>query len=366
VPDSGAISVKDHGAVGDGRRDDTGALVAALGAALEAEKSLYLPAGVYAVSLPLDWRHEGLHVFGDGRNRSIVRQTGTNRPIILCGEQHQHINDLSFQYAFQAGPDDVGSVGIELFKPCFSVYERLTVFWAHKGIGIHQGDYDSATDAEGGNYAFSNSWRDIEVLGFRASGIDLTAYNRVSTGSVWGNVYVSNAPLGLAEESSTYPVIIKDSDGQIFNQLNIESVVCANSDVLFVQGSNVVINGLHMEEVTLSSWDGALVQAFDAGNTQINMMTVQASTVAGGANNKSVVKVGLNARVRLHGLAMRNRNTIESPVFALMQSLDQSGSFIATEVDLSPFTTPTLGDTGTPRVAVQINEMGMLNPLPPD
>jgi hypothetical protein len=244
-----------------------------------------------------------------------------------------------------------------------SYRRRWTGFWAHKGIGLHQGDYDSATDTAGGNYAFSNTWRDIEILGYRSSGIDLTSYRRASTGSVWENVYVRNGPTGPAENASTYPVFIRDCDEQMFTQLNIESVMCAASDVLFVQGSSVLINGLHLEGITLSQWDGALVQAYDVGNIQINMMTVQGSTFAAGQNNKSVVKVGGNARVRLQGLTLRNSNLIRSPVFALMQSLDQTGTLSATEVDLSAFTVKTVGDTGAAPVTKQINEMTAFTPL---
>jgi hypothetical protein len=257
----------------------------------------------------------------------------------------------------------VRSVAILLYKPSYSLYERLNAFWTHKGIAIAQTDYVSATDSAGGNYAFSNTWRDIEILGYRSSGIDLTSYNRASTGSLWNNVYVRNGPTGPAEDASSFPVIIRNSDEQVFNQLNIESVNCVSSDALLIHGSSAVINGLHLEGIALSHLDGSLVQAYDVGNTLINMMTVQGTTFAANRNNKSIVKVGLGARVRVQGLTLRNNNKIQSAVLALMHSLDQTGTFVATEADLSYFTALTVGDTGATPVAKQVNDMTDFAPL---
>jgi hypothetical protein len=349
------INVKDHGATGNGTTDDLAALNAARDAALTAGLPLYLPKGTYRVSAALDWRKQSLHAYGDGRNVSVIRQTGINQPVVRLGEQHQHIHDLSFQYSAQAAVGHTASVAIELYKPSYCVYERLTTFWAHKGIGFFQGDYNSLTDTGGGNWHFSNTWSDIEVLGFRSKGIDLTAWNRASTGSVWNNIYVRNGPVGPIESSSSYPVHIKGCDEQVFNQLNIEGVTLPSSDAFMSEGSSVVVNGLHFEGVTVGQWDGGLIQAYAAGNTQINMVTIQNDTFVADMNSKSIVKVGSNARVRLQGLTVRNTNTIQSTTFVLMQSLDQTGSFAGTEIDMSYFTAPTFGDGGTVKVAKQIN-----------
>ena len=92
-----------------------------------------------------------------------------------------------------------------------------------------------------------------------------------------------------------------------------------------------MFNGLHYEGVTVTTWDGALIQAHDVGNTAVNVLHAQSVTFGAGQNNKSVAKVGLNARMRIHGLSPGNANTNNSAVFGMMQSIDQTGAFTATD-----------------------------------
>lgn len=70
-----AINVLDYGAVGNGTTDDTAAIQAALDAALDQQKSLYLPRttlgaqGLYRITAPLIVSR-GINIFGDGTNYS--------------------------------------------------------------------------------------------------------------------------------------------------------------------------------------------------------------------------------------------------------------------------------------------------------
>ncbi len=87
--DAGVINVKQYGAVGDGKADDTEALVAAVRFALDREGRyasppfVYLPAGTYRISRPIvgkaaedgwsgGWR-AGLIFWGEDRQRSIIK-----------------------------------------------------------------------------------------------------------------------------------------------------------------------------------------------------------------------------------------------------------------------------------------------------
>lgn len=70
-----AINVLDYGAVGNGTTDDTAAIQAALDAAEDQQKSLYLPRttlgsqGLYRITAPLIVS-SGINIFGDGTNYS--------------------------------------------------------------------------------------------------------------------------------------------------------------------------------------------------------------------------------------------------------------------------------------------------------
>lgn len=74
-PDAGVVNVRDHGAAGDGRTDDTKALRSAMEAAVGGV--LYLPNGVYLVSDRLDWpddaRHAALVLQGQSASGVVIQ-----------------------------------------------------------------------------------------------------------------------------------------------------------------------------------------------------------------------------------------------------------------------------------------------------
>jgi len=70
--DMGAVNVKDYGAKGDGKTDDTQALQRALN---QKNRFVYLPAGTYLVSDTLEWGKPQKRRFlqGAGRNQTVIR-----------------------------------------------------------------------------------------------------------------------------------------------------------------------------------------------------------------------------------------------------------------------------------------------------
>ena len=60
------LNVRDFGATGDGKSDDTDAINAGIGAAYKSGKTLYLPAGTYMISKPIRFTGHGLRIIGDG------------------------------------------------------------------------------------------------------------------------------------------------------------------------------------------------------------------------------------------------------------------------------------------------------------
>jgi hypothetical protein len=85
-PDAGAINVRDYGAVGDGRHDDTEALLKAIAASgpdtgrtFWQDRPVYLPNGTYLVSAPLLKRYadgrfaSGMMLIGQSQAQTIIR-----------------------------------------------------------------------------------------------------------------------------------------------------------------------------------------------------------------------------------------------------------------------------------------------------
>jgi parallel beta-helix repeat protein len=90
-----SVSVLDFGAVGDGVTDDT----LAIQAALNSGASVFLPSGTYNISSALTISTNGQEFIGQGKGKSIIKQTATNKNgIIITGNNvyvgHLQVRDI--------------------------------------------------------------------------------------------------------------------------------------------------------------------------------------------------------------------------------------------------------------------------------
>ncbi len=80
------LNVRDFGATGDGKSDDTDAINAGIGAAYKSGKTLYLPAGTYLISKPIRFTGYGLRIIGDGHLddvRGTIIKAAAKMPAML-------------------------------------------------------------------------------------------------------------------------------------------------------------------------------------------------------------------------------------------------------------------------------------------
>jgi hypothetical protein len=109
-------SVKDFGAVGDGVTDDT----AAIQAAINAHKCIYLPIGTYKITSTLRESTNGgaLRILGEHRKFSILKASGLAAPILWVGNSNGHGNyraDFS-NFTIDGVNKTTGSVGMILHE----------------------------------------------------------------------------------------------------------------------------------------------------------------------------------------------------------------------------------------------------------
>lgn len=75
---SNELNVKDYGAVGDAKTDDTAAIQSTIDAAFQQKKAVRIPAGTYRITRTL-WVYDGIELRGDGIYNTIVQTAyGTN------------------------------------------------------------------------------------------------------------------------------------------------------------------------------------------------------------------------------------------------------------------------------------------------
>ena len=120
------VSVKDFGAVGDGVTDDTAAVQAAINQAQSSSKSLFFPAGTYAITSALTSSSTGqLVLFGEGRFRTLIRWQAPSPGTMWTA----------------------GVWGLDLRDICISGNPAVNTFWRAGDYGINTTGVISTTNA---------------------------------------------------------------------------------------------------------------------------------------------------------------------------------------------------------------------------
>jgi hypothetical protein len=100
---SDTVSVKDFGAVGNGVADDR----AAIQAAIDTQKRVYLPEGTYRVGSAVGCYYQGQILYGDGRNKTIILADNINYSFNLAdtavlvftpGEPGPSLRDIGIKF----------------------------------------------------------------------------------------------------------------------------------------------------------------------------------------------------------------------------------------------------------------------------
>lgn len=132
--DAGLVNVRDHGLKGDGKTDDTAALVALVRANLNKHKTLFFPAGTYLISDSIPWATERGEFWpwltwqGEGRGRTALRlkdkAAGFGNPsepkaVVKTGcydgekRQNAAFNCYFFDLTINTGRDNPGAIALD-------------------------------------------------------------------------------------------------------------------------------------------------------------------------------------------------------------------------------------------------------------
>ena len=179
------VNVKDYGAKGDGKTDDTQAISEALSAQQSKTNGacLHFPPGIYRFSIPFNTTIP-LHLEGAGfawPNGSILEFTGSNQPIIQINGTDNDIENVMVEYQhFQDPVTDPRSACIQ-----FNGDSYLNTL---RNVAVYRGCYGLYNPQKSASW--QNSVSTLWVQGFSIAGVDVETGGSTWT---WNNIYVQNA-----------------------------------------------------------------------------------------------------------------------------------------------------------------------------
>jgi hypothetical protein len=293
---------------------DGPAMDAAVTSAAVTGRPIYLKPGTFRRTTAWDCRRDGLTITTAGALSTIIEQQTDNIPIILLGRQFQRVGGLKLTYANTQPSTATNANAVELYKAYLGSYEGFHISKCARGIHIAQQDYSLSVADNDGNYgAFSCQFSDIWVENYTLRALNLRAYTRRATGSVFTNIYSVNEP-GGNRATVDRAVEVELFDEVVFQQLNVEGVACNSSPVLFNDARNVSVTGAHFERVKPGGWQSGFIDVYgSACRASIEAMTVCFSDMvpaaSGGADRLAFFKIGDGVQLRVTGLSQHSNTT---------------------------------------------------------
>jgi len=317
--------------------------------ALADGRPIILKAGTFQRSTAWDLRATGLRVRGGGRGVTFVKQMTANTAGIMVGRYYQSITDFTVINNAQSPSTDTAANGIEFYKAGWGTYSRLEVNLFARGMMIPQ-----ATTT--GNYVFSCIFDSNKITGFSIKAIDQTGYLGGNTGSLWRNTYVSNNYTGTIAACTENVVKFANCEGMVIDQMNIEWVSNANTDILgFESVKAATVRGLHFEQVTISAYGSGFIRPY-AAKVVINGLAMSWCTVTNSGPHAVCKLSTATDSVDLTGFAQHDMTVAGSWYLVNTESGAAGGASWFRQCDTaSPFTAAKADLTPMP-VVKQIND----------
>ncbi|GEM_PF-2530851 len=214
------FNVKDFGAKGDGKSDDTNAVLKAVISAKQNFTSkkqtalLYFPSGTYLVNKSINC-DKYLSISGEFTNTSIIRMIASDQELIVL----ENIRDESIIYNSYNYIKNISLQGPVYNALPLTVKDKINV---QKSVGIKI-------------YGLRTRIQDIQIDGFLNTGIDI----RASYYTYINNVFIKNNGVGIiADEMSTSTYITNNE--LRFNSIAI--IIKGNSFANFINNNMIESN----------------------------------------------------------------------------------------------------------------------------
>ncbi len=322
-----SVSVKDFGATGDNDTDDT----AAIQAALNTGKSVYIPIVDYKVSATLYLTAKGQRLYGESRVDSKIKRTNTTSPVLEMRYARITIENFTIQHSSLPSKSD-----IETARASSNVGQGALLYWPETDSSVIAGggkgwhtvrnmslrngytaiENDFSADESG---VFSAAFENIYCRQINGSFVLLNPGGSANSGCLWNNCYFANERGDgiLMNRAFDY----REGANSSFNQLNIEACNVVANEVMYLQNiRGAVFDSIHVEDVTIAP-SSATEGCF------LNLTTSSSVTLSGVHMNKLGVNTGTGTGQASH-----------FSVFKIAGNGTQQPSFVATETSVRAVT----------------------------
>lgn len=302
-----AVSVKDYGATGDNSTDDT----AAIQAALDTGRAVFIPIGDYKVSSTLYLTAKGQSVYGESRTESIIKRTDHLGPVLELKYARITVDNFTVKHTSlpdkatietARGISNVGQGALIYFPETSGVANAGKGFMTIRNMVLLNGytaiENDWAATESG---VFSAAFENIYSRQITGSFVLLNPGGSGNSGCIWNNCYFANSRGDgiLMNRAFDY----REGSNSSFNQLNIEACNVEANEIMYLQNiDGCVFDSIHFEDVTLapnSASSGACITMSTStsatfNGVHFNKLGVNAGTGAGQANNFAIFKLSGN------------------------------------------------------------------------
>jgi hypothetical protein len=375
------VSVKDFGAVGDGVADDT----AAIQAAIDTERGVFLPKGTYLVTSSLTITYNGARLYGEDQYDTIIKApTNSDFTILKIGVaggtygQYGNVTLDNFRIdgSRSSGSPSTNSKGIETLWAAHIRMNNVRVTNTRGyGVEFYTGGYSSITNCNFTAHGITGLYLN-GVSSTDAITSTLVQSCQISSNGTYGihakNFFNITLDANIIEDIGTGGVgaAIKLEGADLRNMSIIHNYFEANNDAAYdIDAGSVGIQGLSIQDNWLAgtpatstyNFSGAtLVNAIVQGNeggdsvvsalsdedgirslellgvTQIDTSAELTTSTTGGFS-QDVAEVTISAGVWIIEGVLQTNNSVGANAvaagIALSNAAGQSGKQVATNVN---------------------------------
>jgi len=311
----GALNASDYGwSTSNTAAQNETAMNAALVDAKSQRRPLFLGFGTYQKTTGFDLRGTstysgGVELFGVSREKTVVVVTTDTADLLSVGGYNVHIHDLQVKHASDTPGATTGD-GLVFYKAAYATFKRLQITNTGKGVAIAQLDVNEPGGTTGtGNWMFSCTFEDINVLRYSKNGLFLNGYTGRATGSDWSNVYIQNvSPTGVALSSTGNPIDCYLLDESVFSQVNVEDHAGVGTGLLVNACGNVVFHALHFERVALNTYGAQYVRVYGSAGLIAEGVSLSYCDVAttGASGTVRVFSVAAGGKLDVRGVSLNH------------------------------------------------------------